>query len=106
LGTAYNPYGEVIAKRALRLFWERHPRAESSLRAWHAVVSRSQWSRPADVKAEFGATVDFVGDNRLIFDVGDNRYRLIVHASYTYKRVLVKFVGTHAEYDRIDPEVV
>ncbi len=97
---------QVIAKRTLRLFWERHSRAESSLCAWHMVVSRSQWSGPADVKAEFGATVDFVGDNRLIFDIGGNRYRLIVHASYTYKRVLVKFVGTHAEYDRINPETV
>lgn len=97
---------QVIAKRTLRLFWERHPRAESSLRAWHVVVSQSQWSGPADVKAEFGATVDFVGDNRLIFDIGGNRFRLIVHASYTYKRVLVKFVGTHSEYDKIDPETV
>jgi mRNA interferase HigB len=100
------PVVQVIAKRTLRLLWERHPRAESSLRAWHMVVSRPQWSGPADVKAEFGATVDFVGDNRLIFDIGGNRYRLIVHTSYTYRRVLVKFVGTHAEYDRIDPETV
>jgi mRNA interferase HigB len=97
---------QVIAKRTLRLFWERHPRAETSLRAWHAVVSRSQWSGPADVKAEFGTTVDFVGDNRVIFDIAGNRYRLIVHVSYAYKRILVKFVGTHAEYDRIDPERV
>ena len=58
------------------------------------------------MKAEFGATVDFIGDNRLIFDIGGNRYRLVVHASYAYKRVLVKFVGTHAEYDRIEPEAV
>jgi len=100
------PLVQVIAKRTLRLFWERHPRAEPPLRAWHANVSRSQWGGPADVKAEFGATVDFVGDNRLIFDIGGNRYRLIVHASYRYQRVLVKFVGTHAENDRIDPETV
>jgi mRNA interferase HigB len=97
---------QVFAKRTLRLFWERRPRAGSSLRAWHMVVSRSQWSGPADLKAEFGTTVDFVGDNRLIFDIGGNRYRLIVHASYTYKRVLVKFVGNHAEYDKIDPGTV
>jgi mRNA interferase HigB len=58
------------------------------------------------VKAEFGASVDFVGDNRLIFDIGGNKYRLIVHVAYAYKRVLVKFVGTHADYDRIDPEAV
>ncbi len=70
------------------------------------MVSRSQWSGPAEVKAEIGTTVDFVGDNRLIFDIGGDRYRLVVHVSYTYKRVLVKFVGTHAEYDTIEPEAV
>lgn len=96
----------VIVKRTFPLFWERHARAESSRRAWHALVSRSQWPGPADVKSELGVTADFIGDNRQIFDIGGNRYRLIVHVSYPYKRVLVKFVGTHAEYDRIDPEAV
>jgi mRNA interferase HigB len=47
--------------------------------------------------------VDFVADNRLIFDIGGNKYRLIVHAAYRHHRVLVKFIGTHAEYDKIDP---
>jgi mRNA interferase HigB len=59
-------------------------------------------ARP-DVKEQFGASVDFVADNRLVFDIGGDKYRLIVHAAYRYKRVLVKFVGTHAEYDKIDP---
>ena len=57
-------------------------------------------------KAAIGATVDFVGDNRVIFDLGGNKYRLIVHVSFPFGRVLVKFVGTHAEYDRINPETV
>lgn len=52
------------------------------------------------------ANVDFVGDNRIIFDIGGNKYRLIVHVAYHCQRVLVKFLGTHAEYDRIDPERV
>lgn len=51
----------------------------------------------------FGATVDFIGDNGLIFDVAGNRDRLVVHVAYRFGRVLMKFVGTHAEYDRIDP---
>ena len=54
----------------------------------------------------FGATVDFVGDNRAIFDLGGNKYRLVVHIAYRHKRVLVKFIGTHAEYDKVDPETV
>ena len=57
-------------------------------------------------KRYFGATVDFVGDNRVIFDIAGNKYRLIVHVSYVFKRMLVEFVGTLAAYDKIDPETV
>jgi mRNA interferase HigB len=97
---------QVIARRTLKEFWERHPQAERPIRAWFAAVSRARWRGPVDVKREFGATVDFVGDNRVIFDIGGNKFRLIVRVSYTFGRVLVKFVGTHAQYDRIDPETV
>jgi mRNA interferase HigB len=51
-------------------------------------------------------TADFVGDNRVIFNIGGNKFQLIVHVSYEYRPVLIKFVGTHADYDRIDPETV
>jgi len=51
-------------------------------------------------------TADFVGDNRVIFDIGGNKFRLIVHVSYEYQAMLIKFVGTHADYDKIDPEIV
>ena len=61
---------------------------------------------PADIKVQFGTTVDFVGDNRVIFNIGGNKYRLIVHFAYAYQRALIKFVGTHKEYDKIDPEAV
>ena len=97
---------QVIAKRTLRLFWQRHRQAEGPLRAWHAAVSKSKWNGPSDVKKAFGTTVDFVGGNRLVFDIGGNKYRLVVHVAYRFKRVLIKFVGTHKEYDRIDPEAV
>ncbi len=92
---------QVIAKRTLKLFWTRHPQAEIPLRNWHAVVDKAEWRRPADVKAMFGATVDFVEDNRVVFDIAGNKYRLVVHVAYRFKRVLIKFVGTHKEYDRI-----
>jgi mRNA interferase HigB len=97
---------QIIAKRTLKLFWARHARAEGPLRAWHATVDKAQWKGPADVKAMFGHRIDFVGDNRIIFDIGGNKYRLVVHVAYGFKRVLIKFVGTHGEYDRIDPETV
>ncbi|MBX3569146.1 MAG: type II toxin-antitoxin system HigB family toxin [Rhizobiaceae bacterium] len=97
---------QIIARRTLKAFWERHNQAEGPLTAWYMVVSRARWNGPADVKAMFGTSVDLVGDNRVIFDIAGNRYRLIVHVAYPFRRVLIKFVGTHAEYDRIDPETV
>ena len=97
---------QIIARRTIRLFWERHSRAEGPLRAWYTTVAAAEWRSPQDVKAMFGTTVDFVGDNRVIFDIGGNRYRLIVHVAYRFKRVLIKFVGTHQDYERIDPEKV
>ena len=69
-------------------FWERHRQAERPIRVWFAVVSKARWKTPADVKRQFGTTVDFVGDNRLIFDLGGNKYRLVAHVSYTFGRVL------------------
>ncbi len=96
----------IIARRTLKEFWERHPRAQAPLVLWYARVSRAEWNSPADVKSTFGTTVDFVGDNRVIFDVGGNNYRVIAHISYAFGRVLIKFVGTHSDYDRIDPETV
>ncbi len=97
---------QIIARRTLRQFWEKHPDAEVPLRTWHARVKIARWSGPADVKTMFGTTVDFVADNRIVFDLGGNKFRLIVHVSYAYRRVLVKFIGTHKEYDRIDAETI
>ena len=97
---------QVIARRTLRRFWERHPHAEGPIRVWYALVSKARYSAPSDVKRQFGTLVDFVGDARAIFDPGGNKFRLVVHVSYRFGRVLVKFIGTHREYDRIDPETV
>ena len=95
---------QVIARRTLRKFWAHHPHAEGPIR------SRSQQKHDGKVRlrssGKFGGTVDFVGDNRVIFDLGGNKSRLIVHTSISFGRVVVKFIGTHSEYDRIDPETV
>lgn len=97
---------QIIARSTLREFWLREPRAEAPLLAWYAIVSKADWTGPADVKAAFGTTVDFVGDNRVIFDIGGNKYRLVVHFAYPFRRGLIKFVGTHKDYDKINPETI
>ena len=106
MGTLYSFPMQIIALRTLRQFWERHPQAETSVKVWYGTVSKAEWSSTADIKKQFGASVDFVGDNRVIFDLAGNKYRLIVHVSYPFKRVLVKFIGTRAEYDKINAETV
>ena len=95
----------VVARRTLRAFWIVHPQAQTPLRTWYALASRAVWTGPADIRAMFGSA-DFVGDNRVIFDIGGNKYRLVVRVAYPFGRVMIKFVGTHAEYDSINPETV
>jgi mRNA interferase HigB len=97
---------QIVARRALKAFWESHPTAQAALVLWYKRVRQAEWTGPADVKEMFGTTVDFVSDNRLIFDIGGNKFRLIVHVAHPFKRVLIKFVGTHREYDKIDQEAV
>src|SRR5690606_27574318 len=106
LGTYYILCMQVIARRTLVEFWTRHPAAKGPLTNWFAIASKAEWTGPQDVKAVFGTTVDFVADNRIVFDIGGNKYRLIVHAAYPFGRLLIKFVGTHKEYDRIDAATV
>jgi mRNA interferase HigB len=89
----------VITRKKLKAFWEQYRHAEIPLGTWYQIVSKGSWSFPADVKVPFGNNVDFVGDNRAIFDIGGDRYRLVVHFAYEYKTALIKFVGTHEEYD-------
>ncbi|HLA85124.1 MAG TPA: type II toxin-antitoxin system HigB family toxin [Thermoguttaceae bacterium] len=93
----------VISKKKLREFWERHPDAEEPLRAWHRIVEKTTWQNFADVRAAF-PSADFVGHrtegNRIVFNVGGNKFRLIVIAYFEHGRVYVRHVLTHAEYDR------
>lgn len=104
-GTCYDALVNVVTKRRLQEFWTRHPRAKGPLEAWYRIVRDALWDGPHDVRAQFNSA-DFVADNRVIFDVGGNNYRVVVRISYRFKQVLVKFVGTHADYDDIDPNTV
>jgi len=96
---------QVVSRKTLLQFWERHADSKEPLSVWFVAASKAEWKTPQDIKDQFGA-VDFVGDNRAIFNIGGNKYRLIVHISYTYKGALIKFVGTHAAYDRINAETI
>ncbi|MDQ2068987.1 type II toxin-antitoxin system HigB family toxin [Natronospira bacteriovora] len=95
----------VIAKRTLRRFWEKHPDAEGPLKAWHTEAEAARWRQPQDIKDRY-RSASFVGNNRVVFNIGGNKYRLVVHVRYDNGIVFVRFIGTHAEYDHIDVETV
>ena len=75
------------------------------MKAWFAEASGASWKTPQAIKDQY-RHASFVADNRVIFNIGGNKYRLVVHVNYDYGIVFVKFVGTHSDYDRIDPETV
>ena len=95
----------IIAKRALREFWERHPDAKQLLESWHERVRRDDWETPMRMKEQH-PRVSLVGNNRAVSRVKGNDYRLVVEINYERGIVYVRFVGTHAGYDRIDVQEV
>lgn len=92
----------VIARRTLRQFWESgHADAEQPIRAWFAEVSHSRWKSMADVKRRF-PRASVVDAERVVFDIGGNRYRIVAKLWFPGQALWIKFVGTHREYDRLD----
>jgi mRNA interferase HigB len=95
----------IISRRALRLFWETHPDARQPLQAWYADVKRARWKSPADLRKIY-RTASFVGASRVVFNIKGDKYRLIVAVQYKFQVVYIRFVGTHADYDRVDAGTV
>lgn len=95
----------VIKRRTLKEFWERRVQAEGPLRAWFHEVKKAEWKGPSDIKERY-SSADFLPGNRVIFNISGNSYRLVVKIMYQPGLVYIRFVGTHAEYDKIDAETV
>ena len=91
----------IIALKALREFWEQHPDAKQALRAWYHDVKKATWRTPTDIKAIY-RNASFIANNRVVFNIKGNQYRLVVAILYQHRVVYIRFVGTHEEYDRID----
>lgn len=99
------PTMKIIATRTLKSFWEQHPSAEQPLKAWVDEASKASWSSPQDIKARY-RSASFIKNNRVVFNIKGNDYRLIVAIAYRVGIVYIKFVGTHAQYDAIDAATV
>jgi mRNA interferase HigB len=91
----------VISKKILREFWEKHSDSEQQLKSWFQETSNAEWNSPNDIKIEY-PSASILSNNRVVFNIKGNKYRLIVRINYDYKMAWIRFVGTHAEYDKID----
>ena len=91
----------VIAKKILRDFWEIHNDCEHQLKSWYQEASRAEWKNPNDIKAE-DSSVSILNNNRFVFNIKGNSYRLIVKINFDYQMIWIRFIGTHAEYDKIN----
>jgi len=95
----------IIALSTLRAFWEKHPDAELPLRSWYAEASRASWKTPAEIKAAY-RNASFVANNRVVFNIKGNDYRLVVAVKYGPGLMYIRFAGTHRQYDKIDVATV
>jgi mRNA interferase HigB len=97
----------VIAKSTLIRFWRQlgYKDAESALQSWYNEAIKANWTTPQDIKAHY-RNVSICGNNRVVFNIAGNKYRLVVEMQYQAGIVWVKFIGTHAQYDQINVENV
>ena len=91
----------IISRRTLLDFAVRYPQARGPLDDWYRLAAASEWRTPADVKLLF-RSADILPGNRVIFNIAGNDYRLVVKIEYRFQTVYIRFIGTHADYDRID----
>ncbi len=95
----------IIAKSTLRKYWEAHPKIEEPLKAWYADVKNSSWKKPTDLRNTY-ATVSLLKNNRAVFNIKGNQFRIVVRINYFSGLVFIRFIGTHAEYDEVDAETI
>lgn len=91
----------VIAKKIIRDFWEAHADSEQQLKSWFQEASKAVWKNPNEIKQEY-PSASILNNNRVVFNIKGNNYRLIVKINYEYQMIWIRFIGTHAEYDTIN----
>ena len=97
----------IIALKTIREFWEKpaHADSEKPLRHWYDIARSAHWSSPQAVKLQWG-NASVIGDNRIVFNIAGNKYRLVVKFNYQKQKGFIRFIGTHAQYDSIIAESI
>jgi len=95
----------MISRKTLREYWEKHPDAQQPLQAWYFDVKHSRWKSPTEIKNIY-RNASFLADNRVVFNIKGNKYRVVAAVQYDFGVVYIRFVGTHKEYDKIDAATI
>ena len=95
----------VLAKKTLREFWQKHGDCEQQMKAWYDEAAEARWEKPTDITKDY-PSVSILQDNRAVFNIKGNKYRLIVKFDYKYGWAWIRFIGTHAEYDKINENII
>lgn len=95
----------IYVKGTLRDYWKKHPDSEQYLKTWYDTAMNSDWKNPNDVKKSY-ATASILKDNRIVFNIKGNSYRLVAKFNFEKQWIFIKFIGTHAEYDKIDANTI
>jgi mRNA interferase HigB len=95
----------VIAHKSIREYSAKHPQAAPALTRWYHETIAAHWSNISDVRTTF-RSADYIGNDRVVFDIGGNKFRLIAVILYDIRTVYIKFIGTHEEYDKVDVLIV
>lgn len=95
----------IVAKRTLREFWSEHADAEQYLKTWYDTAKNANWCSPNDIKASY-ANASILKEGRVVFNIKGNSYRLVVKFNYERQWAFIRFVGTHAEYDKINADTI
>ncbi len=95
----------VISRKTLVQFWTKHRDAEHPLKAWFREAGQAHLSSPNELKQHY-PTISILSSNRIVFNIKGNKYRLITMINFDYGQVFIRFIGTHAEYDKIDATMI
>lgn len=95
----------IIARRTLREFWERNPDSETPLKVWFREIKNAGWKNFNELKAQFG-NASVVGNDRVVFNIKGNTYRLVAAVDYEKQILWIRFIGNHKAYDKIDAKTI
>ena len=95
----------IVSIKNLVVFYEKYPNARTSIETWVSIAKDANWKKPSDVTNDF-SNAKQIKNNRIVFKISHNRYRLVTQIAYQKQWIFIRFIGTHSEYNNVDVDTV